>query len=97
YTLDTGSPHYVKLMDRIPENVSIEGRGIRMRDDYKQHGINVNFVKCDVLHNQAIVATYERGVEAETWSCGTGVTAAALVCAKVMKTVSPLKVQTKGG
>lgn len=97
YTLDTGSPHYVKLIDKIPEDVNTEGRRIRMKEPYKKEGINVNFVECDMQNNKATVATYERGVEAETLSCGTGVTAAALVCAKLRDAKSPFQIQTKGG
>ena len=77
YTVDTGSPHYVTFCDRLVDiDVPQEGARIRNSDNFKKTGINVNFVQKvdDSLH----VRTYERGVENETLSCGTGVTGAAL-------------------
>lgn len=77
--LNTGSPHYVQLANDVMKmDVVQEGKKIRYNNDFKKDGINVNFaeVKDD---NNLIVRTYERGVEDETFACGTGVTAAALV------------------
>lgn len=75
--IDTGSPHYIKFVDDIEAvDVKQEGRAIRNHDDYKKDGINVNFVQPDFFGIN--VRTYERGVEDETYSCGTGVTAAAI-------------------
>ncbi|MDG2449110.1 MAG: diaminopimelate epimerase [Saprospiraceae bacterium] len=77
YTLDTGSPHYITFYDDIKSvNVAEQGARIRYSDNFKKHGINVNFVQKNGtgIH----VRTYERGVEDETLSCGTGVTAAAI-------------------
>ncbi|MCC7331482.1 MAG: diaminopimelate epimerase [Flavobacteriales bacterium] len=75
--LNTGSPHYiVEVDDIIPINVVEEGRKIRYNNRFKSSGTNVNFVcyKNDLIY----IRTYERGVEDETLSCGTGVTAAAI-------------------
>ena len=95
--LDTGSPHYVTIVDSIDElNVQTEGERIRYDDEFKLEGINVNFVEPqgDVFK----VRTYERGVEGETLSCGTGVTAVALAMHAMGHTsASPVKISTPGG
>lgn len=74
--IDTGSPHYVKVVDDL-ENLDVnkQGRKIRNSAPFKKQGINVNFV-LDAAELQ--VCCYERGVEAETLSCGTGVVATAI-------------------
>ncbi len=77
FVLNTGSPHYVKKVTGLEEmNVYQEGKAIRNNDTYIEQGINVNFIedKGDYL----FVRTFERGVEEETFACGTGVTAVAL-------------------
>ncbi len=77
YVLDTGSPHYVKFVDDVQAvDVPKEGSAIRYSDTYKQDGINVNFV--EKTSDGISVATYERGVEDQTFSCGTGVVAASI-------------------
>jgi diaminopimelate epimerase len=96
--LDTGSPHYVAFINDVASfNVCEEGRKIRNNNRFKNDGTNVNFIENQ--HDNLFVRTYERGVEDETHSCGTGVTAAALVAA--IKNVSTEKnycdIKTLGG
>jgi diaminopimelate epimerase len=97
FVLDTGSPHFVKLVSDVMNcEVYKKGHDIRYSDEFAEKGINVNFVqqKSDF---EIIVRTYERGVEDETWSCGTGVTAAALVCYHNETGYNDVTVFTKGG
>lgn len=94
--LDTGSPHYVKHVNHVHDiNVVEEGREIRYSKAFEEKGINVNFV--ETTDKNIIVRTYERGVEDETFSCGTGVTACALVFAHNENGFNRIEVQTKGG
>lgn len=100
WILDTGSPHYVIFRDQVDEiDVFQKGRAIRYSPEYQAKGINVNFVR--MLDDHAIeVRTYERGVEAETYSCGTGVIASAIAAyfhQGLTNVQNRTTVQTKGG
>ncbi len=95
--LNTGSPHFVIFSENINEiNIKIEGTKIRNTDSFKPDGTNVNFVKLN--NNKIFVRTYERGVEDETLSCGTGVTASAIATNYSLNSdITLYKIQTLGG
>lgn len=96
YMLDTGSPHYVTLVNGIETfEVYSEGKSIRNSEAFVQEGINVNFV--EKINGDYRIRTYERGVEAETDACGTGVTAAAIVLSKYYDAGSIVTLLTNGG
>lgn len=97
--LDTGSPHHIVFTEEVGDiDVKAEGSKIRFSDAYQsQGGTNVNYVQ-PAGEDTFLVRTYERGVEDETYSCGTGVTAVALAAFATGKTGSKkILMQTPGG
>jgi len=96
--LDTGSPHHITFVDDVKNvNVKITGRKIRFGAPYFEEGSNVNFVQ-KVDKDTFKVRTYERGVEDETLSCGTGVTAVAIAAHNAHKTQNNTVIlETPGG
>jgi diaminopimelate epimerase len=95
--LNTGSPHYVAWYPEVYSlDVETLGRAIRSKAEYSPKGINVNFVQIQNDHS-IFVRTFERGVEDETWSCGTGVTASCLMAAHNESGFNEVDVQTLGG
>ncbi|GEO02403.1 diaminopimelate epimerase [Adhaeribacter aerolatus] len=97
YFLNTGSPHYVEFVEDLNQyEVFQKGRSIRYNDRFKAEGTNVNFAELGQLDEPMFVRTYERGVEDETFSCGTGVTATAIAASFKGRT-NPVKIKTLGG
>ena len=98
FILDTGSPHYIKMVSNVMDlDVFKKGSEIRHSKEFEEDGINVNFVEQLREADKIIVRTFERGVEDETYSCGTGVTAAALVCFHNENGFNEVEVKTLGG
>jgi len=99
YLLNTGSPHFVHFVENLKQiTVEREGAEIRQQERFGKGGVNVNFVEPGPASNEITVRTFERGVEGETWSCGTGVAAAAITsCIHSGSDKSSYKVYTRGG
>ena len=97
FTLNTGSPHYIKYVENLEfYDVYHKGKEIRTSSKFNKEGINVNFVET-IGPDEIFVRTFERGVENETLSCGTGVTAAAIVSAHNDNGFNLVDVKTLGG
>jgi diaminopimelate epimerase len=93
--INTGSPHYVTLTDNLAfYDVKKHGKEIREDLNISSDGINVNFM--ELINDQIHLRTYERGVENETLSCGTGVTAAA-IAANLWYGIDSPAIHTRGG
>ncbi len=94
--LDTGSPHYVELVEDV-NNLRINELSLDIRNNsqFGERGVNVNFLS-EVRKGSIFVRTYERGVEAETFSCGTGATASAITYG-LNKRINQVGVETRGG
>lgn len=96
--LNTGSPHHVQLVDDLKNyNIKENGAAIRYGDLYGTAGSNINFVK-QIDDSTFSLRTYERGVEDETLSCGTGATAVAIAMHVLGKTqASSIDLNVQGG
>ncbi|MGA0092812.1 MAG: diaminopimelate epimerase [Chthoniobacterales bacterium] len=97
YFIDTGVPHAVVLVDDL-EGVDVQqiGAALRHHHHFQPRGTNVNFAR-QLGPQDLAIRTYERGVEAETLACGTGVVASALTLAALTGAESPVRVLVKGG
>lgn len=95
--LNTGSPHVIVPLSELESlDILSEGRRVRYHTDFANHnGTNVNFVQLGEMGLE--VRTYERGVEDETLSCGTGVTASGLYYLEQKQSSGEVIIQTRGG
>lgn len=96
--INTGVPHAVWVVDSL-EGVDVVtlGAAVRTHPHFAPRGTNVNFISFGKPKGSIAIRTYERGVENETLSCGTGSTAGALVAAALKGLASPVKVKTESG
>jgi len=97
HSLNTGVPHAVLFVPDADRAMVLQlGPELRRHAHFAPKGTNVNFVQV-LAPNSIRVRTFERGVEGETLACGTGVTASALISARVHQFSSPVRVQVQGG
>jgi diaminopimelate epimerase len=96
YFINTGAPHHLRFVDKL-EDYDVVGTGQKIRNDRERYpeGTNVNFFS-SISPDKIKVRTYERGVENETLSCGTGVTACALIYG-LQQNKNKIDIQTPGG
>ena len=96
-TINTGVPHAVIFMDDI-ENIDLKhiGKGIRYHEKFQPCGVNVNIAEC-CSNGKIKMRTYERGVEDETLSCGTGATAVAIAATFNKNRTPPIDIITRSG
>ena len=95
--LNVGVPHYVIFVPDV-ENIDVEtiGRKYRYHEAFKPWGTNTNFIQI-INKNTIKIRTYERGVEEETFACGTGTISSAILARKQKNLELPLTIQAKGG
>lgn len=97
YFLNTGSPHFVRYTDDLEAmDVFNLGRSLRNNKEFGEGGCNVNFVTA-LSDGHISVRTYERGVEDETWSCGTGCVASVLADYNKNRKATSYQVNVRGG
>lgn len=95
--LNTGVPHFVYFVDDLESfDVIKHGKFLRQHPHFSSEGTNVNFVKL-LNDNNLSVRTFERGVEGETFACGTGAIAAAIAASYEYKLLNPLEVHVRSG
>ncbi len=94
--LDTGSPHAVEVVDNIDAVlVSEEGKTLRHDQRFGKEGTNVNFI--EINNSNLKIRTYERGVEAETFACGTGAVASAIIANRLNPELKQFSLEALGG
>lgn len=95
--INTGVPHAIIVCENVKEmNVKKTGRAVRLHSEFSPSGTNVNFIQVKDRHH-IILRTYERGVEDETFACGTGAAACAVAGGAMGLLDSPVRVVTSGG